>query len=253
MPFDPVNPLESSLMKAAAEPAHRPQFYRDFTQSDIYIPQPGTDPSELPGEIPIEPGVQLRYGFVGIENVQYIPIFTSLPRLQTWISTPVRYFRVNALEFIRWTNAAPLALNLGSQFGKTITAAEAASILDGTIWEPQGAYKVERDTKVLLGQPAEYPTALVERLTRYFQTKPQVTRAWFCLMGTAGPPAESHTLVGVQVRGDYNAILSEMSIVLNDVAVPNPPVDMMPVTGDGGGGLEDYLVKETKPFYTAQK
>ena len=29
--------------------------------------------------------------------------------------------------------------------------------------------------------------------------------------------------------------------------MPNPPVDMIRVTG--AGVLEDYLVKETKPFY----
>ena len=247
MPFQPVNSLEWSLMKAASDPSHRPQFYRDFTQSDIYVPQPGTDPRELPGEVPIEPGAQIRYGLVTIENVEYIPVFTSLQRLQAWIPTPVRYFRCNALDFIRLTNAAPLALNLGAEYGKTITGDEAASILDGSLWKPQGAYNVERDTKVLLGQPAEYPTALVERLTRYFQTRPQVTGAWLCLMGSAGPPAETHTLIGVRVTGDYDAVLSEIGIVLNDVAVPNPPVDLLPVTG--AGGLEDYLVKETKPFY----
>ncbi len=250
MPFEPVNPLESSLMKAAAEPAHRPRFYRDFTQSDIYIPQPGTDPTGQTRETPLQPGDPIRFGYVTMQGVQYIPVFTSLPRLEAWINTPVLYIRLNALDFIRLTDAAPLALNLGSDYGKTITAPEAASILDGTLWKPQGAYTVQQDTKVLLGQPAVYPTALVERLTRYFQTRPQVTRAWFCLIGTAGPPAESHILVGIEARDDYNAVLAELGIVLNDVPVPNPPVDMIPIPHTGGD-LEHYLVKETKPFYQA--
>lgn len=35
--FEPVNPLEKSLMNAATNPADRPQFYRDLLESEIYL------------------------------------------------------------------------------------------------------------------------------------------------------------------------------------------------------------------------
>ena len=170
MAFVAVNKLEESLMQAATDPAHRPQFYRDLVSSDIYVPQPGTDPGGRTGEVAIKPGDQIRIGTVAIQDVQYIPVFTSLSRLEAWINAPVLYVRANALDFIRLTQAAPLALNVGADYGKTITAHEAASILDGSLWQPQGAQQFAKDTQVLLGQPSQYPTELADRLTRYLQT-----------------------------------------------------------------------------------
>ena len=37
MSFQPQNKLERSLMKAAEDPAHHPQFYKDLIESDVFI------------------------------------------------------------------------------------------------------------------------------------------------------------------------------------------------------------------------
>jgi hypothetical protein len=44
MPFEALNELERSLVKAATDVAHRPQFYRDFLESEIFFIQEGTPP-----------------------------------------------------------------------------------------------------------------------------------------------------------------------------------------------------------------
>ncbi len=48
MPFEPQNALERSLVQATADPAYRPQFYKDFVKSNIFIIQ------QIRGQSPIE-------------------------------------------------------------------------------------------------------------------------------------------------------------------------------------------------------
>ena len=43
MAFDPINDLERSLVKAATDVAHRPQFYRDFVGADVFVIQNGPE------------------------------------------------------------------------------------------------------------------------------------------------------------------------------------------------------------------
>ena len=58
MSAKPTNPLEESLVKAALDPAHRPQFYRDLLASDIYVIQEGPPP-DRPGLFRITVGADV--------------------------------------------------------------------------------------------------------------------------------------------------------------------------------------------------
>ena len=116
----------------------------------------------------------------------YLPVFTSLPRLQAVLPDKATYLRLNARELLKLTRGAALLLNPGSAYGKEITPAEAAGIADGSLWQPESSRVVARDTRVLLGAPARYPTALVTALARFFKTKKQVQRAWLAHFHEAG-------------------------------------------------------------------
>ena len=56
-----------------------------------------------------------------------------------------------------------------------------------------------------------------------------------------------HTLIALDVSEKFDEVSAEAGIVIRNVSIPDPPVDFMPITGKGG--LDDYFVKETKPFY----
>lgn len=45
MAFEPQNKLERSPIRAAVDPAYRPQFYRDFVESDIFLIEYGPSPT----------------------------------------------------------------------------------------------------------------------------------------------------------------------------------------------------------------
>ena len=155
---------------------------------------------------------------------------------------------MNARKLLKLTRGATLLLNPGSAYGKEITPAEAASIADGSIWQPESSRFVARDTQVLLGQPARYPTELATALARFFKTKKQVKRAWLAHFHDPSRDERAHTLVALEAAGEFAALSAEASIVARNIEVPDPPVDIVAITGDGGG-FEDYFLKQTKPFY----
>ena len=90
MTFQPQNTLERSLVQAAEDPAHRPQFIKDFTESDIFIVQYGPPPKQS-GTARVEEGFQLEIQHIEFNGKPYIPIFSSLPRLQAVLPEEARY------------------------------------------------------------------------------------------------------------------------------------------------------------------
>lgn len=247
MVFEPQNKLERSLVQAATDLAHRPQFYKDLVQSDILVIQHGKRPPAKEGRVTLAEGVKINIQNIEFNGKPYIPIFSSLPRLQAVITGEVAYLGINALEFLKITMGSALILNPGSAYGKEITPEEAASIVDGSLWQPTERYVAQKETQVLIGQPKNYPTELVEALTRFFKTKRQVKRAWIAHFSNPDRDERPHTLIAVDVGDGFEEVSSEAGIIARNVKIPDPPVDFLPITGRGG--IEDYFVKDTKPFY----
>gem|GEM_PF-871916 len=78
MSFEPKNALERSLMKAVTDPAYRPQFYRDFIESEIFFIEHGKPSSARGGLGVIPKGAKFQIGAVDIGGKPYLPIFSSL-------------------------------------------------------------------------------------------------------------------------------------------------------------------------------
>lgn len=247
MTFEPVNDLEKSLMRAANDPAHRPQFIHDLIASDIFVIQEGPAP-ERHQRLQLPAGKKIQLRNITLKGKQYLPIFTSLLRLEQFISQPGGYLAMNTLEFFKITQGAEIFLNPGSGYGKEFLKEEIASIIDGSIWQPTKQFVAQESTQVLLGQPARYPHELVNALSRFFKTRKQIKRAYLAHFHNPAQGDKPHTLIGIEVDSDMESIMSEAGMVASSVPIPDPPVDFVQITGRGGG-LENYLTKETKPFY----
>ena len=247
MSFNPENILEKSLIKASEDPAHRPQFYRDLCESDLFIIQHGEEAPAENRRVTLEEGMSVQIKNIEHNGKPYIPVFSSLSRLQTVLTEEVAYLGVNALELMKFTQGAELLLNPGSDYGKEFTAEEVESIVSGSIWKPIETYTQEKEAKVMLGQPQEYPDELVGALTRYFKKEKTVKRAWLSHFFNPDDGHPPHTLIVLDASENYDIVMSEIGIILKNVKVPNPPVDIIPITGNGG--LEDRFLKEEKPFY----
>ena len=96
MAFEPQNSLEKSLVKAAADPAHRPQFYKDLVNADIFIVQHSHQPPEKEGRVTLDKGTLIQISNVQHNGKSYIPIFSSVLRLQITLSGNLYSERRNA-------------------------------------------------------------------------------------------------------------------------------------------------------------
>ena len=162
------NKLEESLIKASEDASHRPQFYKDFLEADVFIIEESSS-LRKEGDITLEKDEELRLMSIDIEGKPYLPIFSSLQRLQSAIEEEVSYIAINSLEFLKMTQGAEIILNPGADFGKEFTQSEITSILDGSIWKPSESYVAKKDTQILLGQPSNYPHELVKELAKLFK------------------------------------------------------------------------------------
>src|SRR5215207_2971426 len=102
MAFAPQNELERSLLRASTDPAHRPQFYRDFVASQIFVVNHG-EPLAGEGETTLEAGRSLRLQAIELNGKPHLPIFSSLERLQATLREAASYIALNALEFLKIT------------------------------------------------------------------------------------------------------------------------------------------------------
>ena len=244
--FTPSNPLEESLVKSAHDPAHRPQFYRDLLASDIFLIHQGPPP-DRPGTHVAGEGERLIIRPLSLDGKEYLPIFSSLAALQAVLSEQVSYVALNAAAFFKMTTGADVVLNPGSDYGKELTKDEIARLLDGSIWKPTGGYEVQRDTQVQIGQPARYPKDLVEALSRLFTTVSEVRAAYLALFYNPGQDERPHTLIAIEVTGNWESVVAQAGIVAGAIAVPDPPVDFMRLTDRSGFG--EYFRKDCRPFY----
>jgi len=248
MVFQPQNELEKSFILAAKNPAYRPKFYKDLINSDIYVVQEDV----IRGEeviTRVSKGESIKVGKIEYNGKLYIPIFTSLMRLEAVLKSPKSYVAMNCLAFMEGARGSNLFLNYGSEFCKRFTAQEVESIIDGSIWNQPSGFTVPVGTKVRLGQPAKYPSEMIAALSDFFKQKNIVKKAYLALISydttNKIPP---HTLIGIECDNEWDEMLSEVSIVLNNVKIPNPPVDFCRLTGKKDGN-EAYFINFCKPFF----
>lgn len=248
MSFEPQNKLEQSLIKAWTDPAHRPQFYRDLVESDIYIIEHGP-PAEKAGRTVLEQDYQLKIQPIEINGKSYLPVFSSLLRLQAVLQHEAGYIAMNALEFLKITQGAELVLNPGSEYAKEFTKEEIQSIIDGSVLRAPESYQISEETEVIIGLPSNYPDELVDALKRLFARLREVKRAYLAHLFVVGKDEKPHTVIGIEVSENWDQVIAEASLVVRDIEIPDPPVDFIQITGRSGAGLEDCLLNNGQLFY----
>lgn len=246
MSFEPANTLEEKLVKAITEPSARPDFYNELRNSEIYTIQGGPSPVQEKTELTAGQSVQLLS--VEMDGKRYLPIFSSLTRMQDFIKEPVQYLAINALHFFNLTKGADVLLNPGSPFGKEFSAREIESILDGSVFNAQEAYVVEKSTQTMIGPPSEPPTELLEGLNTLFSDRlKNVICAYNAQVFNPRTDRAPRTLIAISYIGKGDKIIEECGKVAESVQVQFPPVEFIELNGTSG--LESYFEGQSKPFY----
>ena len=202
--------LEELLIKAANEPAHRPEFYSALLKSTIYVIGDTGKNSTAAGQQNLEAGSQINIqSWETQDGKPVIPFFSSLETLQKSIDNELSYLALPANSFFEMTLGSTLFLNPKSDYGKEFTSNEVEQLLKNGLSQAATQRVVEEETKVLLGQPENYPTQMIDSLTQLLAKHSNVKKAYLALMHDTSIDENPHLIVGIEAEGDIEKVISD--------------------------------------------
>jgi len=245
--FEPENALERSLIQAVKNPEDRPQFYRDLLEAEIYVLSSGQAASGTPNEV-LAKGTKVHFQHYDFQSVRYLPIFSSVKRMQAMIKGPSTYLKFKGRNFFEMTRGEKVFLNPGSEMAKGFTPREISDLLDGSIFQPRQRVKVDENTEVLVGQPSDYPAELVKNLFDLFTQDTLVRAAYLVLVAgsTATASGKSHFMVGIDVEGDWDRILADVTKTVKPADAAKIAVDFIQIDETP---ICKYMTTQVGAFY----
>ncbi|WP_145554546.1 enhanced serine sensitivity protein SseB [Yersinia canariae] len=253
--------LESLLKLAATESIHRTAFFRALLDATVLVLVEDSDQSGEDGEMTFTAGngVNILH-WEKQDGESVIPFFTSVEVLQQaldiaedqqvdsekqpFIAMPVRVL-------FEMTQGAHLFLNPKSEHGKEFWPQEVAMLLENGGLAQPAEMVVDKESQILLGQPDEYPSAMVDALIQLFSQRKAVRRAFLALMHDKAADEKPNLLVGLEVDGsidEINQLIQEAGNVASDHAPDDGPVDFC-VVNEKERGVSHYLMTHTQAFY----
>ncbi|MED5238000.1 MAG: enhanced serine sensitivity protein SseB C-terminal domain-containing protein [Pseudomonadota bacterium] len=242
-----MNSLHAALVDAAHEAAKRPAFYHTLMHADVFVIG-HTDQPTGEGHRTLEAGDNLSLvNWEKADGTPVIPFFTHLEALQCAVDSETRYLALPARNLFEMTRGATLFLNPKSDYGKEFLPHEIEALLETGMNQRADSRTVEKETRVMLGQPAEYPQQMVSALKQLLGMHPGVIAAYLCLMHY--PDSEEAPVLLVGFEGvDLEQAMREAGSVVADTAPDGQPVDFV-LVDDSTSGLSAYL-RGTEPFYS---
>ncbi|CNL77418.1 enhanced serine sensitivity protein SseB [Yersinia kristensenii] len=260
--------LESLLKLAATESIHRTAFFRTLLDATVLVLVDGAEQGDEEGEMTFTTGdgVNILH-WEKQDGESVIPFFTSVEVLQQaldiaedqpidseklsvnhpkqpFIAMPVRVL-------FEMTQGAHLFLNPKSEHGKEFWPQEVAMLLENGGLAQPAEMVVDKESQILLGQPEEYPAAMVDALIQLFSQRKPVRRAFLALMHDKSVDDKPNLLVGLEVDGtddEIDQLIQEAGNVASDHAPDDGPVDFC-VVNEKERGVSHYLMTHTQAFY----
>lgn len=248
MTFVPENDLEATLMRAASDPSARPEFLRLLLESELLVL--GCIDRSIPNGVSqvAQPGDKLLVEGIQHKGKPYLPIFSSLTRLRAFIRDQRQYVQANGRGIFEAMKGASFLLNPGSDYGKELLPAEIERCLDPSCNPPQ-VITFEQPTKVLIGQPTNYPHDLAKALCQLFTIRPEVIAAYLAQIAFEDGSVPAHPLIGIETEGEWQPIANEMANVAH-IVVPGMLVDTVKIDRTKPEDIWARNLLKVSPFYS---
>jgi hypothetical protein len=260
--FTPANDLEASLVRATTDAGARPEFYRQLLASEVFFLTPQA-PAEEQSRITNE-GEPVEIVCWEGPNGSFLPFFSSRERMTEvlgqvdggLVGSPDQAVPNYGFICVRGRDAfaliaedpADAVLNPGLPYAKPFSVEEVRAIANGSILGGESV-TIEPSAGVLLGQPAEYPTALADALRALFARYPGVEAAFLAQLHDPESGLPPHPIVGVVGVGCGNAV-QEAGVVASGVV--QGPVDFVEIDPGEEEGIAGYLRHDGDRFYVRQ-
>ena len=240
MPFIADNELERALVRAVQNPATAPDFYRLLLESDLLVLGTAEGQEGATDQFSLAAGSRLNLVTGLKDGHQYLPIFSSLVRIQDYVKQESKYLSIKGRDLLELTRGAPVILNPASEYGKELTAEEVGQLLNPV--RPSGP------PRSITGE-ADYPMPLVEALTKVFASHPEVEGAWMIQVTFADRAREPHPLVGIETdnAAEFRKLIDAIQQEAENAA-PGMVFDIQRIDRHTPNSLTDALL-QVPPFY----
>lgn len=238
--------FETLLRKAADNPAYRVEFIKRILNEKLLL----ISNSDLGPEGFIKLQENTKVSVLTFSDGR-IPLFTSEQRIfdKGVIKKEVKFLEARAEDIFSFLKGATLILNPYSDYGKEFNPQEVERILNGTYFNNAVTeIKVEEDTKVLIGQPAKYPTEIVNALIKLFSNKPEITAAYLGWIKNPTNNEPPHYIFGIKTTGVWADISSEAGFTTKELLPKEEIIDLVQIH-ENDTFLDGYFTKKTEPFY----
>src|SRR5580693_6233498 len=132
--FEPVNPLETLMQAAAANPAKIPDFYRALLESELYILTPEAE-LEPGGRRPLKLQEKINVATVEFKGKKWHPAFTAPKRISAYLKEPETCLEAKARDlFALLPPGSNFWLNPQSECQKPLPVYEIELLLSGKIF-----------------------------------------------------------------------------------------------------------------------
>jgi hypothetical protein len=173
--FEPHNDLERRLMQAAADAAARPGFERALLEATLYAATPA--PPESHGQRTLGRGEYISLLNVqSPDGAQVVAIFTAQERIADVFGAEVGFVAMDGRELLSMVESQGAWLNPGFPYSVHWTSDQVNALLGKPV-----QHTVAKDTRVMLGAPANPPTALIKDLQDVLSRDGRIDEAWFAL------------------------------------------------------------------------
>jgi hypothetical protein len=238
MPFISENKLEEALVRAVKSPATAPDFYRLLLESDLLVLGTAEGKEDAGGQFSLEPGGQLQLVTGDNKGQKFLPVFSSLARMQEYVKEEAKYLSINGRALLDLTRGAPVILNPASEYGREFTPGQVEQLLN----------PVAPSANVIPGaSDAFYPVPLINALTSVFENHPEVQAAWMIRIGIGDAGAQVQPLVGIETSGDMAALVADIERAAAEGAA-GIAFDVQRVDRARPTGLASALL-QAQPFY----
>ncbi|WP_208950496.1 enhanced serine sensitivity protein SseB [Rahnella sp. ChDrAdgB13] len=254
---DGENELERLLRLSVTAPAWRPAFYQTLLESTVFVlGDAGQDEAEKQGSVAITAGSELNIlHWEKQDGSSIIPFFSSVdvlekassgesPDEQAFVALPARVL-------FEMTQGDELFLNPKSEYGKEFTPNEVTLLLSNGGLHAPSELVLDKESQLLIGQPEEYPSAMIDALTTLFTQKKPVRRAFMALIHDKAVDDQPNLLIGLEADGDeqeIDALIREAGNVASETSPDDRPVDFC-IVSEKERGISHYLISHTQPFY----
>jgi hypothetical protein len=201
--FEPENDLERSFVRAASEPAHRSDFFRALMDAQIFLALEftGAPPvAESGGEMTLPKGTTLHLRSLTKGGQSFVPFFTAPVRARAIFKSDHIVAPEKTRDLFQRFPQAQFVVNPGSEYSKDFLRDEIARFLTGDFGAAFELVHVEEGTRLLLGQPAEYPHDVVAALSAAFEREPTIAAAHLGQAAYGDKPP--NLVIALDITGD---------------------------------------------------